>query len=89
MDLLYAFATLVVGWLLGLATVILARRVGRARDIREQEMMLGVENLPYQVMCDGEVIFNTDNLQLAKDFRREAKDSGLPARLRVNGKDRG
>ncbi len=93
MDLLYTFATLVVGWLLGLATVIMARRIIRARDVRLERERVEDKPPPYEVTdgvgVDAQVLLRTDNLQFAKDFRMEARDAGLPARLRINGKDRG
>ncbi len=93
MDLLYTFATLVVGWLFGLATVIMAQRVVRARDTRLEQERLAAQPPPFEVTdgvdVDAQVLLLTDDLQLAKDFRREARDAGLPARLRINGKDRG
>ena len=93
MELLYGFATLVVGWVLGLATVIMAQRVIRARDIRLEQERFAAKPPPYEVTDgegpDAEVLFTTGDLQLAKEYRREARDAGLPARLRVNGTDRG
>ena len=91
MELLYTFATLVVGWLLGIGTVIMAQRVIRVRDIRVKQKRFAAQPPPYEVTdgVDGDVLLQTDDLRLAKDYRREARDAGLPARLRVNGKDRG
>jgi len=85
MDLLYLFATLVVGILVG---VYVAKMAGRPK---KKPPYADALNPPFAVRdgTDGDILLRTDDLQLAKDFRREARDAGLPARLVINGKDRG
>jgi len=92
MDLLYLFATLVVGILVG---VYVAKMAGRGTKFPSGSVPIDegrhTPDPPFAVQdgVDGNVMLRTDDLQLAKDFRREARDAGLPARLVINGKDRG
>ena len=93
MDMLYSFAAFVVGWLLGYAIAKMAGRPKRFPSGSIPSLYEGrhAPDPPYAV-TDGErgnTLLRTDDLQLAKDFRAEARDAGLPARLVINGKDRG
>ena len=86
-----------VGFTLGALMVMLldkltANRVAKLiqQEYEEEQLVLNGEALPYQVIDDhGDRMLNTDDLQLAKDFRREARDNDIPARLIVYGVDRG
>ena len=92
MTILYIIATLVVGILIGLGVANMADKgwfpSGSIPYDVEDELR---PPPPFAVRdgTDGDILLRTDDLQLAKDFRTEARDAGLPARLIINGKDRG
>lgn len=77
-----------LGFLLGLILGLFVGGLATRFWIRKRLIPLPIDGADFRLLCDGEVIYEGDDLTLVKDLRATYKRKGADVHLWVHGVDR-